>query len=238
MMNRISIAACFFVFGLALVGGTWAPAEPLVAPTGQIAQDYEAALRWHRVDMDLVYLDPSQPIPSLADLVEEPSNAGRDEAAGTLPVGIVRIALLAALALLLFFLWRASQGQFVRFADTIEPQRRPRGEGSASGFPGSPAKTSSIEEIRANPDLRAATIALLHLALPHAVERNGLHLHPSWTARDVLARVPDRWPSRGDLATLVRAAEEAHFGNYPVSELGFAASLGAAERILRPEGRV
>ena len=94
----------------------------------------------------------------------------------------------------------------------------------------------TLQEIIANPDRRAALMALAQYALARVVTSNGLRLQRSWTVRDALRRLPSEQSYLSQLRALVLAAERVHFGGRDVTEDEFKAHLNATQPLLTEAG--
>jgi hypothetical protein len=192
-------------------------ADPLVPEIGDGGSAYQEAVRRSGVRSEILYLSPDDPRPELTRQMRPERTARSDRDGGTLRASptVFRVGVIVLFVGLLGFLWWATRGEFVRFGRLPTSDRT--GEGPDSGAPAPRPPPLPIDRIVSEPDRKAAVIALLYLVLDRASVATGLRFHPSWTARDILYRLPQSWPFRPAVEALVRTAEQAHFGDYPVS---------------------
>ncbi|WP_177236128.1 DUF4129 domain-containing protein [Albimonas pacifica] len=174
-----------------------------------------------RVDADVTYADPNAPLPERATR-GLPQRPGRDWS-GVVPAVSLKIVLGAIAVLVL-----AGVALHVRrFGAPVSASFRaqPRNAAAAARTGGRPPETTettppSLAEIMARDDWSAAVVDLARSALLQAAERHGMRWRSSWTARELLARLPR--DAAGGLRPLVRAAEHVQFGDREMSEAEFA----------------
>lgn len=215
---------------LALAVATAAAAEPIVPAIGPSGEAYRQAIAWRGVDAAIVYADPAEPLTLLPSRATAPEPPRRQSV--RVPDTVVRVVVIVAFAILVVFLIRVAGVRGVHFARTPGEAALSEDATTAPAARGAPALPAGLDPIRRDPDRQRAIVALLQLVLARVAATHGLHLLPSWTARDALRQIPRGWVHRPALAELTRTAEEAHFGGYPVSEDRFATHLRAAETIL------
>lgn len=181
-----------------------------IRPSGAAYLD---SIRFRGIDGDVAYYDPAGATPPL-DAAPPPPEAPE---AGEAPPWQRLLLLLFTGAILAGFAYALLRhGGFAGGAF---------GRGDGGNAARVRASTATFEE-EAAPDLaaitaladpRAALIELTRLALMRAGAAHGLLLNRSWTARDVLRRLPADWAHLPALRALVREAELVHFGGRPIA---------------------
>lgn len=203
-----------FAQGAGETGGDQGPAtrEQL-----ELSASGEAYLRavGRRVDTQVGYYDPTRAVPPL-DTDQEPETADATDPDGTArrsqadwPTILVTMLLIAGVAFLFF-----------RFGGRIPVSLRPqltdaeRARQPAGDLPQTDITkgATTLRAILGMGDPEAAIVALMQTALTQVVRANGLLLQKSWTARDVLRRLPGTQPHMDALRALVLEAERVHFG--------------------------
>lgn len=201
---------------------------------------YEDAIRYSRLQSDLVYIDRLDgPIP-MNDLPlrrpPEVAEDGRDAGAQLFEASQVvsRVALGILLLFLAVALVKSRRGLMHRLGRT---------EGGSAGANGGPAPPPAdpaaenhmalIERLRAMQDRQQALVALIEATLASAADQNRLRLGRSETARDLLRRLPRSWPHLAQLRRLVMTEELVQFGGRPLPETTFEDCLRRALPILR-----
>lgn len=231
-LGSLGLAALFW--GATAVAQTGAPVPLDPAARGAA---YLAAMRWQGIQTGVTYFDPARPAPPLDPLHRvppppppEPQRVGADAALGNRWVWMAVAALV--LALLARLVWLNGAVNAARFRRP-ETGRVGRTAEAAAATRAEPLDLRRILDIA---DRQEALHALLAGALARAAEANDLRLHPSWTARDALRAVPAGWPWRGALGEVALAAEQAWFGDRPVSEADFARHVAAIRPVFAGTG--
>lgn len=168
-----------------------------------------------RVDSDIVYYNPNLAAPELTTR-EQPSARESDDAGASWPVSrhvFTGIAILI-LAGVLYQIWRF--GAPVSVSLTSRPSDAARAMRMTDGATDAPDTAPlALGEILAISDYNAALVELARSALAQTAERNGMRWQTSWTARELLRRLPGDAAER--LRPLVWTAEHVQFGNRDVS---------------------
>ena len=147
--------------------------------------------------------------------------------------GGIGIAAILVLFAALIALWFYFGGGALLAADTSDKPKvaRQLPDGwadTAADLSGN----SSLREIAAMADRRAALVRLLRLCLLRAAEVTQTGFRRSDTEREAFRRLPDRWDGIGYLKRLLVAAELAHYGGRPVREDDFMTLIDGARGIL------
>ena len=207
-----------------------AKGKVLDPPRGPVAQAYLARVG-SRVSTQARYLSADAPIDLKRSTLREGALIrGRDAPDGTGRVlGWAMIVLIGAA--LIYALLQArygemfARGQPERKAEPTTVELADIGTADISGL--------SVEKLLRMDDPREALRLLLIHALSRAAEANGIALRRSFTARDVLARVPGSWNLRRLLEAIVRRGEVVLFGGRPFGRDDLASVLEAAEPMFR-----
>ena len=206
--------------------------EVFDVPRGESAKAYLERVG-SRVSTDARYLSADAPI----DLVVTPlpdgepeANATRGQGTGGNPLAWIVMALV--LGALGFALYQARFGDLFASAEPAKPKPRKveladMGSADLSGL--SPDALARMDDPR-----EALRLLLIH-ALVVAADANGIALRRSFTARDVLARVPGSWGSRKLLEAIVRRGELVLFGGRPFGRDDLATVLEAAAPLFAPD---
>ena len=230
-------AACI---GLVLLGGPGAAQqseEPEIRPY-QLARntDYEALVRFRRVQSELIYIDRLKgeiPMDGLA-LRKPPEPAvERDRDSLTGPELTSRGILLAGLLGLAILVWRNRSWLLLMLGQTSSATPRAASPGNGAKAAPQPIDPTLLGRIRAMADREAAIVLLLQAALQEAAQANGLRLSRSETAREFLRRLPPGWAHGSSLRRLVMAEELVQFGGRALAEDTFEQCLHDAAPILR-----
>lgn len=207
---------------------------PQIVPSGQ---DYQRALWLEGIDTSVAYLDPAQPLP---DLTPRERPKAPSAPAGKLSEKTMRWSLIAVLAVLLgalaVFVGRAGIGVLPGLSrGQATPRQRPAvAPPPQSAPPG--ALTGDLAAILAQEDRRLALVLLARAALARVMAELGQLPQPSWTLRDLLARVPGGHGQGEALGALVLAGERVLFGHLEVSEALFQAHLTAIRPLMERQG--
>lgn len=214
-----------------LAAQTQDAAEPL--EVDEIAEDYIRAIRLKGVQSEVEYYDPTRAPPDFVTN-EKPKPEGRKNNPNTsgginLPFALITGAILIGIVAL--FLKFGSSGSLVLRKDVQNPNRG-QAEGRKAANNAS-LDMQSFDGILRNPDRQQALINLAQLLIYKAVSANDLLLQRSWTARDVLRRMPKNSSYLSELNALVLKGELVHFGERNVSEEEFADYAARAKPLLR-----
>lgn len=203
--------------------------EVFQPPRGESARDYRRNVG-RRVSTDARYLSADAPLDLSRSTLREGMLVDRGERSGGRgdlgsALGWIVIALI--LGALGFALFQARYGDM--FAGTgSERKREPRtveladmGTADVSGL--TPDALARMDDPR-----EALRLLLIH-ALARAADGNDIALRRSFTARDVLARVPGDWRLRGLLEAIVRRGELVLFGGRAFTREDLATVLQAAQ---------
>ncbi len=228
-----------------VVLGLWvgtAAAQDAPRITGHVVETnpaYERRVLLNRLQTDITYVDrlegeiPLDGAPPPPDLPEDDTET---EVSETLQL-VTRLALLLLIGMTAATLYR-NRGWLAERLGAVPDARRPRKARPTPSADAPPAIDEALlTRLRAMTDRRAALVALLGAALGAAAEQNGIRMGRSETARDLLRRLPDRWPHLPALRSLVMTEELVQFGGRPLPEATFENCLAAAAPILsRPRG--
>lgn len=184
-----------------------------------------------RVNGDVGYYSPTGAIPELAtgEAPPKPARDGREGLdPGTLKL-LLGAAAVLALAAVLFQVWRFGAPVSVSLrARPRDAASAPRPKRNAGEAPDAAAPT--LAEIMAVADRNAALVDLARGALARAAARHDMRWRTSWTARELLGRLPHEVAY--GLRPLVRAAEHVQFGGRDVTEAEFARFVAVAAPLL------
>lgn len=227
---------CFVCFS-SISGAASAQAEEEPLEISQSGRDYQNAIRFRRIQTNVAYFDPTRPPPPLDTTEPVPEAQSSDREPWRigdidLPLALVMAAILIFI-LVLFARYGGAAGIVLRKGPQ-EAARRLREEHEASPF--GKSEQTNLGAILSNPQRRPALIALVQLLIGRAVEANGLLLQRSWTARDVLRRLPRELAYLPELKELVMIGERVHFGERPVSEEDFESFVKRAKPLLEALG--
>lgn len=202
---------------------------------------YEQAIRFSRLQSDLVYIDRLDgPIPleglPLGSGAEAPpgENDGGTELFEASQV-ISRVALGILALFLAVTLIKSRRGLMHRLGRSPVDGAGAGAGSEAPAIPDLPAENHMelIERLRAMKDREQALVALIEAALATAANQNRLRLGRSETARELLRRLPGSWPHITGLRRLVMTEELVQFGGRPLAETTFEDCLRRALPILR-----
>ncbi|MEO9824243.1 MAG: DUF4129 domain-containing protein [Paracoccaceae bacterium] len=184
---------------------------------------YSKAIRFRRIDREVLYFDPTRPPPSFKtnQKAEDSIEADIDGArVSTSFEGNRVITLVIAGAVLLGIAYI-----FVVFGGglPVSLARAPDDvQGSSLRKKSTKASTGQtplgIDAILRMQDRREALVSLCKGLLARVMTGEGILLQDSWTDRDALRRVPEAFPQREALQALVYASEKVQFGGRDVSE--------------------
>lgn len=233
----------FFALCLAIAGllaqrglaqtGTDLVARPEPLELSDSGRDYLKSLRFRGIDPTVAYYDPTRPPPPLETSARPNERRSSEPGAGR-EIDIPSVITSAIIILIAIYLFVAYGGRFgLSLAKAVSNPIRD-GDG-AEVLPESAfgqTLSRSLRDIVANPDRRAALVALAQHALARVVTKNGLRIQKSWTVRDALHRLPVDQSHMPQLRALVFAAERVHFGGRDVSEEEFNAHLAATRPLL------
>lgn len=214
MSVRALAVAVLLLIGPIPVWAQDAPGEVLEPPRGPAAERYLDHVG-SRVHTDARYLSADASL-DLTPPPPEPRERDRSSqgarGVGGVPQLLGWLAVIAILGALAYMLFQARFSDM--FAGTEKPKPKPRrveladmGTADLSGV--SPEALTRMDDPR-----EALRLLLLH-ALARAADANDIALRRSFTARDVLARVPGSWDLRRLLEGIVRRGELVLFGGRP-----------------------
>lgn len=233
MVARFLYLLCFCVFLGPQIG--YAQDQARVVDAGEPWADYQRSLRFSGIQADVTYYDPKAAAPSF-DTQEEPQpveqDSDRTQVSGgefNLPLALITGGILFVVLFLFFRFGGASSVVLRREADNAKRDKTAAGRGRKSA----PVDMQSFEGIVNNPNRQQALINLAQLLIYKAVSANDLLLQRSWTARDVLRRMPRNSSYLPELSELVLKGELVHFGERKVSEEEFADYAARAKPLLR-----
>lgn len=169
-----------------------------------------------RVNGDVVYYNPNLAAPELTTR-EQPSATEQDGAGASLPIPrhVFTVISILILAGVLYQVWRF--GAPVSVSLTSRPSDAARAVGRTdSRRDGMDETPLALSEILAIGDWNAALVELARSGLVAAADRHGMRWQTSWTARELLRRLPSDEAAR--LRPLVWAAEHVQFGKGHVGE--------------------
>lgn len=234
MVFRFLYVFLFMLLLMPQIGHAQNTATPLDAD--ETSAEYERSIRLQGVQKDVVYYDPNGPAPSF-DTDEKPvpeeerRRRSDPQFSGdfNLPMLLITGGVLFAI-LYLFFKFGGASSLVLR-SDAQNAKRDT--SGAARTKKNAPIDMQSFEGILNNPDRQQALISLAQLLIFKAVSANDLLLQRSWTARDVLRRMPKNSSYLPELSALVLKGELVHFGERDVSEEEFADYAARAKPLLR-----
>ena len=210
--------------------------EILKPPRGRAAQAYlDHAGR--RVSTDARYLSADAPIDLRRSTLREGARFGGGEGAARLERdGLATllgwVALLAVLGGLLYMLLQARYGDL--FAGSGTDRKAPPRTVELADVGTADISGLSIDALARMDDPREALRLLLIHALSRAAHANSIALRRSFTARDVLTRVPRTWRLRDLLEAIVRRGEVVLFGGRPFTRDDLATVLEASQPMFAP----
>ena len=220
MVRFLGIAGACLILGASGVVAQSDEPRPLVADRTDSGAAYKGSLGWSGVRSEVLYFDPEFPAPELttrarvrdADPVLDPTP---NEA-----ITISRVLTFVILAVILYLIIRFGNFSVVSLKreDKSQSSRVRDREDIRSEIP---QEIPALARIREMADRALALNLLLAGALNIAAEAQGMRIHPSWTVRDALRRIPRSWKFRPALADLASEAERVHFGGRPITEDAF-----------------
>ncbi|MEM0949400.1 MAG: DUF4129 domain-containing protein [Pseudomonadota bacterium] len=195
--------------------------EPSLTESGAA---YDRTIRWQRLQTNVQYYDPDAPAPPVTRRARTSDrdlqtrwDRLRPPTARERTVGIVLTAAIIAVIVLLVLRFGSFSALGFGGQDETTREDRESGTGSVDASRG----PLGFADILAIQDRAVAVHALLAAVLAKAADDLGLTLHPSWTARDILRRIPADWALDRALGDLTQVAEEAHFGGRQITEEEF-----------------
>jgi hypothetical protein len=223
------------VFGLFLspFAAAAQQAVPQALTIGAAGAEYLKSVRYHGIETDVVYFDPTGAVPPLetGQTPVPPKAASGPDAQGISPgVNLVFILIVLAILVGLIVLIRGGAGNFTLSfgAEAENPVRQRKGAGHR-GL-GQATGQMDLQSILMTPDRKRALVLLAQGALMRTVLANGILLQPSWTMRDALRHIPKGQMHMDALRQLVMAGERVLFGDRDVTEAEFQAEVG----LIRP----
>ena len=203
--------------------------------TPEISEEYQSTLRLKRVQSDVKYYDPNGPKPDLqtTEKPKPPEVQERRERSGGSEFDPTTALIAGGVLFVILFLFYkfGGAGSLVLRSD-VENAKRAKAGGKRQSA-SAPVDMQSFDGILRNPDRQQALISLAQLLIYKAVSANDLLLQRSWTARDVLRRMPKDSRYLPELSALVLKGELVHFGERDVSEEEFADFAARAKPLLQ-----
>ena len=218
-MRRFVLQLAFVVL---LAGPTAVFAQNSEATPLELSESGQSYLETvgRRVDSNVVYYNPRRDAPELntrARLPQQDRNGS--EVNAPLNRHFFTAVAILILAGVCYHIWRF--GSPVSVSLTSRPSEAARAmRVSDPGGDEPDATPLALTEILALDNWNVALVELARTALAQAAEQNGMRWQTSWTARDLLRRLP-REVADG-LRPLVWTAEHVQFGNRTVGEAEFA----------------
>jgi len=218
MLRAAPIAGCLFLCATLSASAQSAEPVPLRVEPSETGQDYLSETRWSSINKDVTYFDPEGPAPQVSSDARVPVE--REDPMDVSVEGVRITGVLIALAVIVGIVILISIfGNFsVTSLKKEEDSKSQRGRKRTTSTGDTEDEIPALAQIRAMTDKVAALNLLLSGALSIAAQQQGMRLHPSWTVRDTLRRIPKSWPFRPALADLAGEAEKAHFGGRPVTD--------------------
>ncbi|MEM9343330.1 MAG: DUF4129 domain-containing protein [Pseudomonadota bacterium] len=220
MLRAAPIAGCLFLCATLSASAQLAEPTPLRVEPSDTGREYLAQTRWNNIKSDVTYFDPTGPAPEISTNADvPPEQQDRDPinvTPGEIRIGgvLIALAVIIGIVILISVFGNFSVTSLKKEDDGSSGKTRTRKTTNLDGDEEIPA----LAHIRAMTDKVAALNLLLAGALSIAAQQQGMRLHPSWTVRDTLRRIPKSWPFRPALADLAGEAEKAHFGGRPVTD--------------------
>jgi hypothetical protein len=231
-----AIFTCLFVFLVLLAPQTVRAQTATELEITETSADYKRSIRLKGVQSDVRYFDPNADAPDFQTTEkpkkrEEIQPSERSNANGEVNLTTALIAGAIIVVILFLFIKFGGSSSLVLRSDVQNAKRnksvaRKRGESKAVDM-------QPFDGILNNPDRQQALISLAQLLIYKAVSANDLLLQRSWTARDVLRRMPRNSDYLPELSALVLKGELVHFGERDVSEEEFEDFASRAKPLLR-----
>ena len=198
---------------------------PRVDIGGDRNEAYLAAVRGSRLQAEIIYMDPSQPV-DIDESSAKPPQAAPPENAQAVRWLLIAVAGVG-LVLIAILVIRNSAGGGAIFAKRLRPESDNARSRSPQPEPAPAPGLHLLAGIAALPDRRLALQQLTEHSLDRATRANGLRLGRSQTARDVLAYLSPAWRHLGALRLIVDTEEAVRFGGAPLGDAIFADCLAA-----------
>ncbi|MEP1610763.1 MAG: DUF4129 domain-containing protein [Roseobacter sp.] len=220
---------CFFISILVLGLTQTAHAQHAELDAQEVrssSQAYAKAIRFRRIDRDVLYFDPTQPPPPLetGQFVPRisPQEADQKDTDLTITGGRTVILLIASSIFLGVTYLVVVYGGRVSFSFAANPTN----ETTRTRHPETTSRLDarspfSVEAALQMNNRRQALVVLCKCLLARVMAQEGVLQQDSWTDRDTLQRVPQKLAQREALQTLVYASEKVQFGGRDVSEEEF-----------------
>ena len=209
-------------------------AAPRVDIGGARNEAYLAAVRGSRLQAEIVYMDPSQPI-EIEQAPAKPPEAAPPENAQAVRWLLIAVAAVG-LILIAILVIRNSAGGKAIFAKRLRPEPNDARSRSPQSEPAPAPGLHLLAGIAALPDRRLALQQLTEHSLDRATRANGLRLGRSQTARDVLAHLSPAWRHLGALRLIIDTEEAVRFGGAPLGDAIFADCLAAIRPLFAEHG--
>jgi hypothetical protein len=233
--TKLSVAGRRFARILALImlaaatGGA-----PRVDIGGDRNEAYLSAIRGNRLQAEIIYMDPSQPI-AIDEAPVKPPPAASPENLQAVRWLLIAVAG-AGLLLIAVLVVRNSAGGKAIFARRLRPEPDNARSRSPHSEPAPAPELHLLAGIAALADRRLALQQLTEHSLDRATRANGLRLGRSQTARDVLAYLSPAWRHLGALRLIVDTEEAVRFGGAPLGDAMFADCLVAIRPLFAEHG--
>lgn len=200
-------------------------------PRSPAAESYRESAQGRRIRTDVRALSADAPL-DLAPPEPKRERRERGERSGA-ERAVGWLLLLVAAGLLIWALARS------QFADLLrrEPEGRARPQTVELADMGTAELDGPLDELAAVADPVEGLRRLLLRVLAAAAGANDVPLRRSFTARDVLARIPPAWNDRGTVERLVRRAELVVFGGRPFGRDDFLSVLEEARPLIAPRAQ-
>lgn len=220
MLRAVPIAGCLVLCAALSASAQSAEPVPLDVEPSETGREYLAETRWSNINEDVTYFDPDAPAPEVSSDARVPTPEDERDPILSSPGEIRITGVLISIAIIVGIIILISVfGNFsVTSLKKEDEGKSQRGRNRTSSTVDVDEEIPALAQIRAMSDKVAALNLLLSGALSIAAQQQGMRLHPSWTVRDALRRIPKSWPFRPALADLAGEAEKAHFGGRPVTD--------------------
>lgn len=172
-----------------------------------------------RVNSNVAYYDPNRAAPELTTNARPEDRAERREVTPTrIPDHVFTAIAALVLIAVAIHIWRSGA------AVSVSLRKRPGNAArdlrrSGSVDDDGAAEALQLSEILRMEDRNLALVELARRVLTDVAQQNGMHWQSSWTARDLLRRLPR--DLREAMRPLVQVAEHVQFGDRHVAEEEF-----------------
>lgn len=221
-----------FVCLLLISGASPNPAKAQQAETMELSdsgRDYLETVG-RRVNPNVAYFNPDRAAPELTTTARPtPARDRGDPSRPPVSNHVFTAIAVIVLAGVAFQIWRSGSPVSVSLRSRPKDAARALRASASPDDPDTPVDLP-LSDILKIGDRNLALVELARKALSEVASRNGMHWQTSWTARDLLRRLPR---DAGDgLRPLVRTAEHVQFGDRTVGEDEFQAHAEDVRRLL------